>query len=108
MRYLEIYEVIVLENSTLFSVKCCYTYFQKKINSFIRYTPTALKNQKNWTFSQDYFFKRLLYIIPIIIVFDYLIQTYITEEHLEIYSFCVFLVYTFMLIFRTEQKLKSC
>ncbi len=78
-----------------------------EINSLVGYrTKRAMQNEKNWKFAQEFSSKNWLLVIPLML----LAQTfYFFNKNLDIIfiSMVVFVIYTIILIFITEHKLKN-
>lgn len=84
---------------------------KRKINSIVGYrTPTSMKNQKNWDFSQKFYFRNWFFVIPIVILFQITTLFIFQIENIgfiESLSVILFFIYSIVLILITERKLKQ-
>ncbi len=86
-----------------------YLFPKRDINFFIGYrTPRSMKNQKTWDFSQRFYFKKWLMVIPLVIIFPFImigILEFKNYDLIESLSMGIFLIYSIILIFITERRL---
>ena len=66
-----------------------------------------MKNKQNWKFSQNFFFKKWLYSIPIMLATQLPILFDKSLTILLDISFANFIIYIIYLIYVTEKKLKK-
>lgn len=83
---------------------------KKKINSFIGYrTSSSMKDQSSWDYSQRFYFKNWLFVIPLVVLFQ-LFNIFLLKSKgfglIETLSVILFLVYSIVLAIVTEWKLK--
>lgn len=84
---------------------------KKKINGIVGYrTSTAMKNQRNWDFAQNFYFSYWLLAIPLVILFQitslFLFQVENTKL-VETLTMVIFFLYSIILAVITERKLKK-
>lgn len=107
----EFKELLLFDFVLSFVVLLMYFLPKKNINFLIGYrTLNAMKSKKNWMFSQHFFFKNWLYVIPLVILFQIIMIYFIGTENkkkIERYSVILFFIYTIFLIYSTERKLKK-
>lgn len=101
-------EIIIVDTLVSCIVIVFYFYQVKKINPWIGYrTSNSMKSQAAWTFSQRYYFKRWIYILPIIYVVQLILLDHYSNRLITKVSMGIFVGYCILLIIITEKKIKQ-
>ena len=100
---------ILILDVSIFSVILLFYFFKPQdINSFIGYrTARSIKNEKNWKFAQEFFPKKWLLAIPIMIVTQIPIFFGVNSEKIIIISGFQFIIISIYAIIATEKALKK-
>ncbi len=104
-----IYKTILTIDIAIFSSLILF-YFLKsdEINPILGYrTKRSMKNKRNWIFAQNFFSKKWLLTIPLMLVSQLPILLDNTLDEVVLISLISFIVYSIYLIFITEKKLKQ-
>lgn len=100
--------ILILDISIFSVILLFYFYKPQDINSFIGYrTRRSIKNEKNWKFAQDFFPKKWLIAIPIMIITQIPILFGVNSEKILIISGFQFIIVSIYAIIVTERALKK-
>lgn len=100
---------ILILDVSIFSIILLFCFFKPRdINFFIGYrTARSIKNEKNWKFAQDFFPKKWLITIPIMLVTQIPILFGVNSEKIIIISGFQFIIISIYAIIVTEKALKK-
>ncbi|MHC5353359.1 SdpI family protein [Myroides sp. LJL115] len=103
------YQEIIIVDALISCIVIVFYFYQvKKINTWIGYrTNSSMKSQASWTFSQRYFFKRWIYILPIIYGMQFILLDHYSNRFVTEVSMGLFVGYSILLIIITEKKIKK-
>ncbi|MGO1245655.1 MAG: SdpI family protein [Sphingobacterium sp.] len=112
LNYLNDFFDIFLADLIISFVTILLFFMQKKqINSIVGYrTSNSMKNQRNWDFAQKFYFRYWLLAIPLVILFQITLLFIFQIDNtglIETLSMVLFFIYSIILIFITERKLKK-
>ncbi|WP_376780720.1 SdpI family protein [Sphingobacterium mizutaii] len=105
------FDIIFCDLLISFVTVLAYLLPKRKINSIVGYrTMRSMKDQKNWDFSQRFFFRNWFFVIPVVLLFQVLTLILFDIESIgliETLSMILFFIYSISLSFITERKLKQ-
>lgn len=105
------FDIIFCDVVIWFVTVLAYLLPKRKINGIVGYrTMRSMKDQKNWDFSQRFFFRNWFFVIPIVLLFQVLTLILFHIENIDLIetlSMILFFIYSILLSFITEMKLKQ-
>lgn len=100
--------ILILDISLFSVILLFYFYKPQDINSFIGYrTKRSVRSEKNWKFAQEFFPKKWLIAIPIMLITQIPILFGVDSEKLMIISGFQFIIVSIYAIIVTERELKK-